>query len=185
MDRNQTRQYRRSVKLANSDVFAAAERRDIEELLVQLDSPLETENISVRFSALMHLGKLGAPEAIPHIVSLLSDQDHTIRAGAIVALTRLNAREAGNVITAMLNDPHPGVRQRAAEGLAILGDRSSSSRALIQALRDDVWHVRREALNSLAALGASDAIPAIEKARESESVWRRRHVDKVLGTLRH
>jgi HEAT repeat protein len=171
---------------ANAEIFELAKRRDIPALIERLQSPLETKDFSIRFAALMHLGKLGAREAIPHIVPLLEHADFATRAGAVVALTRLDARDAGGLVARALDDEYPGVRQRAAEGLAVLGRGDPSAvPALVRALEDDNWHVRRVALATLATLGAVAAIPAIEASARRERLWRRRHAKRALRALRN
>ena len=185
LDDEELQGYRQRVRAANSHAFELAEQGDVQSLISLLHSPLKTENISVRFSALMHLGKMGSNDAIPHITPLLGDEDHTIRAGAIVALTRLGASDAASRVAAALDDPHPGVRQRAAESLALLGSNDVEfTSALSRALEDDVWHVRREALKTLAVLRAVDSIPAIEASKRNERPWRRRHANTALRLLR-
>src|SRR3954463_8975075 len=108
VDHDELAKHRRQVKRANSEVFELAKRRDVESLVALLGSPLETTNISVRFAALAHLGKLGDSNAIPHIMPLLADDDQAMRAGAIVALARLGARDAAPRVAALLRDPDPG-----------------------------------------------------------------------------
>lgn len=179
------KRYRRTVSEANAETFALAKRRDIPALIERLQSPLETESISVRFAAVHHLGKLGAREAIPDIVPLLEDPDFTVRAGAVVALTRLDAREAAGPVARALGDESPGVRQRAAEGLAVLGrDDPSAVPALVRALEDENRHVRRTVLATLTTLGAVVAIPAIEASARREGIWQRRHAKRALRSLR-
>jgi HEAT repeat protein len=176
---------RRAAYKANAETFELAKRRDIPALIERLQSPLETEDFSIRFAALAHLGKLGAREAIPHIVPLLEHEDFATRAGAVVALTRLDARDAAGQVARALEDEHPGVRQRAAEGLSTLGrDDPSAVAALVRALDDDVWHVRRCALTSLSTLGDVTAIPAIEAFTRREGLWRRRHATRAVRVLR-
>lgn len=184
MDEEELRKYRQEVLFANHETFELAKQRDIHALIGRLQSPLETENIVVRFAALSHLGRLGAREAIPHVLPLLEDDDPRMRAGAIVALGRLDARDATSRIVKALDDPSPGVRQRAAENLGALGTGDPSVvAALGRALDDDVWHIRREALASLAGLGDASAIPAIEAAARKERLWRRGYARRALRAL--
>jgi hypothetical protein len=184
-EHDELKRYRRTVSEANAETFALAKRRDIPALIERLQSPLETETMSVRFAALMHLGKLGAREAIPHIVPLLEHEDFATRAGAVVALTRLDARDTAGQVARALEDEYPGVRQRAAEGLAVLGQSDPSVvPALVAALEDENRHVRRVVFATLATLGAVAAIPAIEASARRERFWRRRHVKRALRTLR-
>ena len=185
MSDDELRRYRRQVVEANSETFALAERRDVRALIELLHSPLETERVSVRFSALHHLGKIGAREAIPDIVPLVDDPDVAMRAGAVVALTRLDARAAASHVVRALDDEHAGVRQRAAEGLATLGRGDPAAvAALVRALDDDVWDVRRVAVAALATLGDATAIPAIEASARRETLWHRRHPSRALRVLR-
>ena len=154
-------------------------------LIALLRSPLESDYGSVRFAALVHLGKLGAPEAIPHIVPFLGHSDFATRASAVVALTCLDARDAAGHVVRALDDDHAGVRQRAAEGLGVLGhgDELAVS-GLVHALDDDVWHVRRCALKSLSTLGDATAVPAIEAYARRERLWRRHYAIRARRILR-
>ena len=66
---------RRAAYVAAAETFELAKRRDIPALIELLQSPLETEDFSIRFAALSQLGRLGAREAISQIVPLLDDAD--------------------------------------------------------------------------------------------------------------
>lgn len=177
----QSAEHRREVRRKNAETWELAERRDIDALIDLLSNPLETANVSIRSSALMHLRKLGAREAIPCIVPLLHDRDPIVRAGAIVALTELRAADTAHHLIEALEDAHPGVRQRAVEGLATLRvDVAHTKDALLRALGDPEWNIRRSALEALADVGDATLTPAIAARVARERFWRRLFVRRIL-----
>jgi HEAT repeat protein len=70
MGDDELRRHRRKVRAANHQTFELAKRGDVRALIALLQSPLETGTLSIRLAAVMHLGRLGAREAIPDIVPL-------------------------------------------------------------------------------------------------------------------
>jgi HEAT repeat protein len=175
-----------AVRRANSKVFDLAEKGDIPALVLALRSPLESDRVAIRATALTFLGRLRASEAVAEIVPLLlHDTRADVRAGAAIALGRIGGDFVVEQLVHALHDAHPGVRVRAAEALGATGSaRPEVAEALVGALDDPSAYVRRAAVGALANSGILVSVrEAVERLREDPS-WRvRRAASKALKLL--
>ena len=155
-------------------------------LLVRKDQELE-----VRWSAVLALGELGSPDAIPDIIPLLRDPNRFLRYGAAVALTRLgwqpeNETDRVYLLIAwqewdkvqilgstalpplwdLLRDPDPATRAAIVELLGRIGDPKAAG-ACQRGLRDRDPHVRWRAVLASMDCGLDHHdLPLMVAARE-------------------
>src|SRR5205085_2160993 len=72
--------------------------------------------------AILALGRLRDPDAVPALLSAFSSDDRDIRKAAAYALGEIGDPRAKDVLAAALNDPVADVRYNCAIALARLGD---------------------------------------------------------------
>jgi HEAT repeat protein len=97
---------------------------------------LVDENLGVRFTAAMTVGKLKLSSAAASVKPLLSDASPMVRAAAIYALHRNGQRVDQSPLASMLHNTDPRVRSQAAFVLGEIGN-SSAIAMLKEAARTD------------------------------------------------
>jgi HEAT repeat protein len=113
------------------------------------------------FNAILALGRIGAPEAVPELVSGVNELlSPTLRACVIESLGLIADKRAIATLIAALKDPHSAVRANAAAAVLRIPD-SSFLRPLMNALADDDAEVRRFAVIGLGELGDRKALPQL------------------------
>ncbi len=105
-----------------------------------------------RVPAIDILGRLRSPEAVPLLVSLLSDADENARARAAHSLGVVGDPRAAPELVRALEDPAWPVRAMAAKALGMLAG-TAGIRALEAALADREWWVRSNAADALRQKG--------------------------------
>jgi HEAT repeat protein len=80
----------------------------------------------VRRRAVLALGRVGASEGVPVLVSSLHDAEADVRATAAFALGLIGDRAATPALVKALGDPAPLVRGRVAEALGLIADASAA-----------------------------------------------------------
>jgi HEAT repeat protein len=95
------------------------------------------------------LGRMGRPEALPAVLSVLQDTSWTHRAAAAEAIGRIGVPETVTDVCALLDDPHPQVRVKAAWALGRI-ESESVAPCLVEALGDSYFGVRWVATVALA-----------------------------------
>lgn len=109
---------------------------------------LEDSEAPVRRRAVLGLGRVGLPAAVPALSKVLAaDPEVEVRQMAAFALGLIGDQSAADVLRQALGDSSPVVQGRAAEALGLIGDSASASAigAMI------VGHVRAGSLTSIAA----------------------------------
>jgi len=131
------------------------------------------ESSSGNAQAAAALGKIGpdAIEAIPVLVTALTDQDDAIRKAAEDGLAKINpgwaklevTKEAVPVLVVTLRDPDPNKRQLAAEVLGKIGPNAGSAVPTLVLALGDTPDVQQAAELALGKIGPApkDAIPGL------------------------
>ncbi len=126
---------------------------------------MDDDDEDVRTMALLLGATLEAPEAVPHIARLLTDDDWWLRMIAAETLGKIGDRRAvGGLITA-IDDAECG--QAAIEALARIGD----ERAVVpiaRQLSSPRAEVRVEAIDALRRLGDQRVIPVLDQCSERD-----------------
>ena len=123
------------------------------------------------------------PEAAAAISPGLQDSDERVRAATIQALGRLRTQTSTQALVGALTDPSPFNRAEAARLLADTG--GDVAVHLLPMLDDRDSLVRLTAAEGLARLGATEAIPDIERlARHTRDDEEKRFYQDLLERLR-
>ncbi|MFB7934409.1 HEAT repeat domain-containing protein [Streptomyces sp. NPDC056039] len=109
-----------------------------------------------RTAAVKGLGRTGGAAYVRVLVAAADDPAPSVRAAAALTLGRLGVPGAGGeVLPLLMDDENPGVRRRASVAATRLGLRGPVvTEAFARRLADPEHHVRINALEGLAALGA-------------------------------
>ena len=107
---------------------AAAARALVPATAAALDQLALDPDPTIRRRAVLAVGRIGAVEGLPVLVSALRDPEADIRAAAAfgIGLIGPDARDGARPLSAALDDPSPVVRARAIEGLGLLGDAAAA-----------------------------------------------------------
>ncbi len=105
-----------------------------------------------RVAAIDILGRLRSPEAVPLLVTLLSDADENARARAANSLGVIGDPRAAKDLMRALEDPAWPVRAMAAKAIGLLAGAEGIA-ALEKALADREWWVRSNAADALRQKG--------------------------------
>jgi hypothetical protein len=132
----------------------------------------------VRQGAATALGQIGDPEAVPHLITALSDSDDSVRQGAATALGRIGDPEAVPHLITALSDSDDSVRQGAATALGRIGDPEAVPH-LITALSDSNDSVRQGAATALGQLANMCSDSEKLKKIAGKLWWRLTDVDHV------
>lgn len=151
----------------------------------------EPEN-NLRLAVAQAIGRLGVYDAVPALLENMKDRSKHCHAEieALIALREAASShlEAAHILTSVMTDQqgrHLDERSGAAEALGIIGVKSDGViSALMGALKDKNWEVRRDAALALGRLRARDAMDVlVEKAGEQrgESYHVKRAAVQALG----
>ncbi|MBN1282224.1 MAG: HEAT repeat domain-containing protein [Proteobacteria bacterium] len=161
-----------------------------ESVLARIEEAALDPEPYVRYEAVRSLGRflVGFPEEISdRVLSILrgylrpsNEPSASIRQAAIKAM-RFSSCPLANesVARALTSDPHPAVREAAAEAL-LLWKGAASEAALIDALSDDHWPVRKAAARALARSIKRHGVH--DSARISEAL---RRLERMLPAHSH
>lgn len=152
--------------------LASFGRQAFQPLAKQLDSG----NATVRRNAAWAIGELTnmspgeRDDAVPRLISLLTDADAWVRIAASRALGELRNRTAVPALIATLADPDARVRELAVWALSELKDDRAVT-ALCNVLLSDVRpEVRREAAVALGEIRSADALPSLKQALNDPAI---------------
>lgn len=140
--------------------------RNVVGLIHMLDSDVRgvTRFRIVRDHAVLALGRLGDPRAIPHLAEMRDDPESMVRMSVVSTLSRLGGREAEDVVREALTDPASIVRMSAAKALGAMGVTDAIPQLRGLADSDPNGEVRLLAVESLVILGdesARDRVPEV------------------------
>lgn len=129
---------------------------------------LSRKNTTFRSFAIRWLQDNITAEMDTQLIAALDSPDEWVKTSVIDLLEKLNATKAQEKISILLlHDPSVKVRSRAA---FFLGNLPNPKRVvdLINALEDDSWVVRQNALEALGKLGTKTALPVLLKKLTEE-----------------
>jgi HEAT repeat protein len=193
-------------------------RKEVVEVLVryghdvtkQLIPQIENPDIEVRRAAIVALGRVGDPGAVPSLIrALVTDPDLTIPAA--LALARIGDSRAYDALVRLLSDDSASVRQAAIAGINSLGDprtkadtlrmmsdenpnvRESAVRIagyfayhvdqIIERVSDAHENVRRAAIETLPFLDDDRVLPVLTRALTQEGSRVRASAAQALGHM--
>lgn len=125
-------------------------------------SLLQDEDGHIRSRAAIGLSRLGNPEAIEHIKRLLNDPYEDVQEAAVDALSSLGSWLSVDELISMLRDLNPVLRKNSALLLGRIGSIKEVSKKVVPALgfalKDEVVHVRKAAVEALSLLKTEDSV---------------------------
>lgn len=143
---------------------------------IPLASQLDSGNSTVRRNAAWAIGELTnmppgeRDDAVPRLVTLLSDSDEWVRMAAARALGELRNQTAVPKLIATLSDSDGRVRELAVWALSELKDDRAVA-ALCSVLLSDVRvEVRRGAAEALGEIRSAEALPSLKQALNDPDV---------------
>lgn len=146
---------------------------------------LEREDLSdaQRQTLMSTLGKIHAVETFDKVVSILEDDDENtfVRMYAAESLGFMEKKEAVPVLISNYSASDPNLRQYVIKGLANFPDVVEAKAAIVQAVRDEHWKVRQEAIKAVQKLEITEAVPfLIYRAKnDSEKVIKDNSYDAI------
>ncbi len=148
---------------------------------------LQDKDKLVRANAARALGKIGpeAEPAIPALMQAIKDKVMIVRMGAASGLGGIGpkARETIPLLADALESPHEdhNVKREAAEALGKMG--SEAIPALVKALQNTQYFVRRMSARALGEIGGADVVPALIKALQDDDRSVQVITAQVLGKI--
>lgn len=136
---------------------------------------LSDENPQIREMSAWTLSEIKTPAArvVPALISVLTDPDENIRVVGSVALQNLGEPAVPYLIDALTAES-ADIRLNAAYALGEIGTPLDTILpALINALTDPVWNVRRLVVRALVTIGTPAVEPLIEALNSPKSELRR------------
>jgi len=135
--------------------------------------------------AVKYLGDIGATEAVPQILRLVSAGDPITRSTSIRSLTKLGAVDAVDELERVIAEDESGtVRTHAVSAISRLGAPDRVLPVLFGALDDPDGSVSACAAHHIGRLGDGSAIPALVEAKESHSFVRGGAYRKAIRKIR-
>ena len=123
---------------------------------------LEKDDLTVpqRQALMRTLGEMNAVETFDSIVKIAQDEDENgfVRMYACEAIGNMKKAEAVPVLTGLFQKGDPNMRQYCIKGLSNFPDEKKATNLIIQAIRDDHYKVRIEAIKASKELSLTDAL---------------------------
>jgi HEAT repeat protein len=142
------------------------------------------ERVTLRMAALEALSAVGDKEALPVIVSAVSDEDPNVRSSAIAALGPFEGEEVNRAVLEAFRDSYYRVRLGAAQASRRGKMKEAVPYLKFRAERDDVPQVRDEAIRALGAIETSetfDILKALFEDRRSPVPVRIRSAEMLVS----
>ena len=161
-------------------------RKEVIEALVRhgshvlglLIEQLHAEDLDIRRAAVMAIGRIGDPTAVPELIRLLSDDPELIIPTA-GALAKIGDRQAFEALLPLLGYRNPAVRQAVIGALNSIGHPDMGN-AMAERLQSENPLIRESAVRIAGYFGYSQCIPLIEAAcRDANETVRKTAVEHL------
>ncbi|MET0624544.1 MAG: HEAT repeat domain-containing protein [Pyrinomonadaceae bacterium] len=162
---------------ARAEVIEALVRHGsgVTDLLVE---QLASEDLEIRKSAVVALGRIGDARATPALVEVLGE-DPELVIPAADALAKIGDPRAFDALLGLIGDPHAGVRQAVVGALNSLGSPSMPERVL-PLLEDADPNVRESAVKIAGYFGYPECVGLLlERCRDEDERVRRAAVEHL------
>lgn len=131
------------------------------------------------------LGKMKALNTWSKVVEILEDEDENsfVRMYAAEALGLMEKEEGVPVLVRAYSASDPNLRQYVIKGLSHFPNVVESKSLIIQAIRDEHWRVRQEAINGCKENSFTEAIPYLifRADKDSEKVIKNASMDAIAA----
>jgi HEAT repeat protein len=163
-------------------------RRSRQNVVPQLLSRLETDDVALSKKAALALGYLRSPQAIPALAAIAGDPERMIFPQAMTALSHVGSSESFNILISLLQSPSVQIQAAAAR---VLGKSNMTAAApLVDALKQGEDLVKINAAHSLGQLAAPLAVTALIQmlnypvtAIRLESAWALAQIRSPLASV--
>lgn len=146
-----------------------------------ITSPQVNQNLQLE--AIVALGQLRQPAAVDLLIDLVSAQWPSVRAAALQALAKTDADTFVSAISGLDPDAHWSVRAALATALGGL-EKERAEVPLTNLLRDGDQRVIPSAIDALAKVGATSAIPEILARLKADDQVVRAAAARAVATLK-
>ena len=157
-------------------------RRDAVALPVLFAVVERDREAKVREAALLAMGQIGSPAAVPTLAKAAGDADQPVRMAAATALARLPGRSATRAIIAALGAAPANVRPALVRVLGYRRD-AHALPAVIAAMKDGKPAVRLAAIRAAGDLAEAAAAPALLDTLRSGSAEEQAAAEAALGRM--
>jgi HEAT repeat protein len=137
---------------------------------------------SLAIDAANALAQIGDPQALDGLLSLIGSDDASIRQAAVSALNSLAAPQMAKRIIPLLHDPDPNVRESAVKIAGYFGYAESASE-LVELSDDPIERVRIAALEHLPYVEDGRAFDVLIRALQEETPNVRAAAARALGNM--
>ena len=106
-------------------------------------------------------GKMHAVETWDKLVEILKDEDENsyVRMYAAESIGLMEKDESVPILIQLFNEPDPNLRQYVIKGLSYFPNNKDAVSTIIQAIRDEHWRVRQEAIKVAKEMKLEAAVP--------------------------
>jgi len=134
---------------------------------------LDREDLSdaQRQTLMRNCGKMHAVETWDKLVETLEDEDENayVRMYAAEAIGLMEKKESVPVLVEAFTATDPNLRQYVLKGLVNFPNVVEAQETILQAVRDEHWRVRQEAIKSVKKMELKDAVPFLIYRAKSDS----------------
>jgi len=143
-----------------------------------LTAQLTSEELDIRYAAVIALGRIGDPKAVPALVKTLS-RDPELTVVAAGALAKIGDRQAYTALLGLMGHPQTAVRQAVISALNSLGH-PQMPQDMNRLMGDADPRVRESAVKIAGYFGFVECIPALlKRCRDSHEGVRRAVVEHL------
>ncbi|HSE19365.1 MAG TPA: HEAT repeat domain-containing protein [Pyrinomonadaceae bacterium] len=128
------------------------------------------------------LGQIGDPQAVDGLLNLVGNEDASIRQAAVSALNSVSQPSLSERIIPLLHDPDPNVRESAVKIAGYFGYPQAGA-ALIELSRDPNERVRCAAIEHLPFVEDERALDVLARALKEETPNVRAAAARALGNI--
>ena len=128
------------------------------------------------------LGQIGDPQALDGLLKLVGDEDASVRQAAVNALNSLAVSSMSERIIPLLNDPDPNVRESAAKIAGYFGYPESAG-ALLELTGDENERVRSAVIEHLPFVEDERVLDVLFRALKEETANVRAAAARALGNM--
>lgn len=134
---------------------------------------LDREDLSdaQRQTLMRNCGKMHAVETWDKLVETLEDEDENtyVRMYAAEAIGLMEKKESVPVLVEAFSATDPNLRQYVLKGLVNFPNVVEAQETIIQAIRDEHWRVRQEAIKSVKTIELKDSVPFLIYRAKNDS----------------
>ena len=140
-------------------------------------------HFTVRAEAAEALGNIRNRDAVPYLISALSDSNRNVKVSAVVSLGYLRDREAVEPLISLAgSEEDPGIVISVLNVLGVIGDPAART-LLEESLRSDNSRIRQISAQSLGRLRLSDSVNVLVNASDDPDRGVRMQAVRALGEI--